>query len=94
VQARKVNVSQVGDRTTLSLRPERVMIEPKELVNTFEAEVKELIYLGDHIRTRVRLCDNDDFVIKIPNAQNHALLAVGDTVKVGWAVDDCRALDA
>jgi putative spermidine/putrescine transport system ATP-binding protein len=53
-----------------------------------------LIYLGDHIRTRVRLCANDEFIIKIPNASNHASLSVGETVKVGWAVDDCRALDA
>ncbi len=94
VQALKVNVDQVGDRTTLSLRPERVMIEPGELPNIFDAEVKELIYLGDHIRTRVRLCGNDDFVIKIPNAQNHARLSVGERVKVGWTIDDCRALDA
>jgi putative spermidine/putrescine transport system ATP-binding protein len=28
VHALKVNVAQVGDRTTLSLRPERVMIDP------------------------------------------------------------------
>ena len=94
VHALKVNVDEVGDRTTLSLRPERVMIKPAELPNTFEAQVKELIYLGDHIRTRVRLCGNDEFVIKIPNAQNHASLSVGETVKVGWTVDDCRALDA
>jgi putative spermidine/putrescine transport system ATP-binding protein len=94
VHALKVNVGNVGDRTTLSLRPERVMIEPGDLPNTFDAQVRELIYLGDHIRTRVRLCGNDEFVIKIPNASNHASLSVGETVKVGWTVDDCRALDA
>jgi putative spermidine/putrescine transport system ATP-binding protein len=94
VHALKVNVGDVGDRTTLSLRPERVMIEPGDLPNTFDAQVRELIYLGDHIRTRVRLCGNDEFVIKIPNASNHASLSVGETVKVGWTVDDCRALDA
>jgi putative spermidine/putrescine transport system ATP-binding protein len=94
VHALKVNVGEVGDRTTLSLRPERVMIEPGDLPNTFDAQVRELIYLGDHIRTRVRLCGNDEFVIKIPNASNHASLSVGETVKVGWTVDDCRALDA
>jgi putative spermidine/putrescine transport system ATP-binding protein len=94
VHALKVNVGNVGDRTTLSLRPERVMIEPGDLPNAFDAQVRELIYLGDHIRTRVRLCGNDEFIIKIPNASNHASLSVGETVKVGWTVDDCRALDA
>jgi putative spermidine/putrescine transport system ATP-binding protein len=96
VQALKVNVSGQGDRTTLSLRPERVLVnpDPGSVPNTFEAKVEELIYLGDHIRTRVSLCGNDEFVIKVPNAQNHAQLSTGETVKVGWAMEDCRALDA
>jgi putative spermidine/putrescine transport system ATP-binding protein len=96
VHALKVNVSEVGDRTTLSLRPERVEVNPAEgrFPNVFEAEVEELIYLGDHIRTRVNVCGNKDFVIKIPNAQGHARIETGGKVKVGWAMEDCRALDA
>jgi putative spermidine/putrescine transport system ATP-binding protein len=94
--ALKVNVDAVGDRTTLSLRPERVAVAPSNgaYVNVFEARVEELIYLGDHIRTRVNVCGNDQFVIKIPNASGHARIAVGETVKVGWTMEDCRALDA
>ena len=62
--------------------------------NAFPARVEELIYLGDHIRTRVNVCGNDKFIVKIPNAQSHARLTVGDTITVCWAKDDCRALDA
>jgi putative spermidine/putrescine transport system ATP-binding protein len=62
--------------------------------NMFDATVKELIYLGDHIRTRVSVCGHDDFVIKIPNSSDHASLKEDDLIHVGWTVEDCRALDS
>jgi putative spermidine/putrescine transport system ATP-binding protein len=95
VRAQAVKVTAAGERTMVSLRPERVQINPPEAGdNVFTARVEELIYLGDHIRTRVSVCGNDKFIVKIPNAQDHARLAVGETVTVAWAQDDCRALDA
>ncbi|WP_259783107.1 ABC transporter ATP-binding protein [Aestuariispira ectoiniformans] len=96
VKALKVNVDGVGSRTTLSLRPERVTVNPGEGVapNRCPAKVQELIYLGDHIRTRVSVSGNDDFVVKIPNASGHASLKVGEEVTLGWEAEDCRALDA
>ncbi|TVQ38930.1 MAG: ABC transporter ATP-binding protein [Geminicoccaceae bacterium] len=96
VRALKVNVAGVGTPTLLSLRPERVTVaaEPGSLPNVFEARVQELIYHGDHIRTRVRVCGHDDFIIKVPNRTGHVHLAPGETTMVGWHVEDCRALDA
>jgi len=96
LQALAVNVNGVGTRTTLSLRPERVMINPPDghLPNVAEARVEELIYLGDHIRTRINLAGNAEFIVKVPNAHGHAALSEGSTVKVGWSMEDCRALDA
>ncbi len=96
IQALPVNIGPTGSATTLSLRPERVTIAPESgsLPNIFEAEVLELIYLGDHMRSRVRVCGHDDFVIKVPNAAGHQHLRVGETVPVGWHAEDCRALDA
>ena len=95
VQAFKVNVDAVGDRATLSLRPERVEVnpEPGKFPNLFEAKIEELIYLGDHIRTRASVCGHSDFIVKIPNASHHATLNEGDIVKFGWSMEDCRALD-
>ncbi|SDH52521.1 ABC transporter ATP-binding protein [Roseospirillum parvum] len=95
IKALAVNVEGVGSRTALSLRPERVRIAPEagSLPNIFPARVEELIYLGDHIRTRISLCGNDQFIVKVPNAQGHATLKRGATVDVGWVADDCRALD-
>ncbi len=95
IEALAVNVHARGDRTMLSLRPERVMIDPAEgsCPNRFEATVRELIYLGDHVRTRVSVLGHDDFVIKIPNSAGHRALSNGETVRVGWLPEDCRALD-
>ncbi len=95
VHANKINVKGVGSRTTLSLRPERVTVnpEPGSVPNIFAALAKELIYLGDHIRTRFTVCGHDDFIVKIPNSAVHAQLEEGATVNIGWNVEDCRALD-
>ena len=95
VVANKVNVEGVGVRSTLSLRPERVTVnpEPGELPNIFSGKAEELIYLGDHIRTRFTVCGHNDFIVKIPNSAVHAHLKEGDTVNIGWNAEDCRALD-
>ena len=95
VHATDVAAGNVGEGTSLSLRPERVEIDPPEgkYPNVFEGKVEELIYLGDHIRTRVNMCGHDDFIVKVPNISDHASLIEGHNVKVGWAIDDCRALD-
>ncbi len=61
--------------------------------NNFEAKVKELIYLGDHIRSRVEVCGNDQFIVKIPNSYKEANLKEGSTVKLSWKASDSRALD-
>ncbi|MDX1400460.1 MAG: TOBE domain-containing protein, partial [Kiloniellales bacterium] len=96
VQALSVNHNGVGGNSTLSLRPERVFIQPENesCPNVVPAEVEEVIYLGDHVRTRISLCGHSDFVVKTPNAAGHVHLEVGQQVKVGWMADDCRALDA
>lgn len=93
--AKKVNVEGVGVRSTLSLRPERVTVnpEPGSLPNIFSGVAEELIYLGDHIRTRFTVLGHDDFIVKIPNSADHAHLQEGGTANIGWTAEDCRALD-
>ena len=95
VKALRVNVYEVGEKTSLSLRPERVEVNPPEgkYPNVFEGKVEELIYLGDHIRARATVCGHDDFIVKVPNASGHAALQEGSTMKFGWMLEDCRALD-
>jgi len=95
VKAEKVNVSAVGEATTLSLRPERVELEPEnEMDNIVSGKIEELIYLGDHIRVRMNVVGNNEFVVKIRNRGERRNLTAGQTVKIGWAASDCKALDA
>jgi len=96
VIAKNVNIAGVDKPTTLSLRPERVSLnpEPGSLPNIFDAKVEELIYLGDHIRSRVNIAGNDEFIVKIPNSNLHEQLGEGQTISHGWNTEDCRALDA
>jgi len=95
VKALPVNVNS-GEASTLSIRPERIVINPADhqCDNRFDARVLELIYHGDHLRTRVELMGHDQFIIKIPNGADHHAIAEGDQVHVGWHSRDCRALDA
>ena len=96
IQALSVNVEGIGRTSTLSLRPERVTVNPEagSVPNIVDAKVEELIYLGDHIRTRASVCGHDDFIIKMPNSAGHTKLNPGDAIQVGWLAEDCRALDA
>ncbi len=94
VKALKVNVNNVGDRTELSVRPERVTINSSNSnsTNMFTGKVKELIYLGDHIRARLEVCGNSEFIVKIPNEGN-LNLNEESTINVSWDPLDIRALD-
>jgi putative spermidine/putrescine transport system ATP-binding protein len=96
VHAVAIDVPGVGGDTTISLRPERVKINPPPgtCPNVFQAKVEELIYLGDHTRVRVAVCGHDDFIVKVANSEGLPVLAPGDVIPVGWKQEDCRALDA
>jgi putative spermidine/putrescine transport system ATP-binding protein len=96
INATSANIAGIGRDTTLSLRPERVMLgaAPDQCLNRFDAEVIELIYFGDHTRARVSVCGNDNFIVKIVNRDGQAMLRPGETVQIGWRTEDCRALDA
>jgi putative spermidine/putrescine transport system ATP-binding protein len=97
IDATPVNVSAVGDRTKVSIRPERVEFNKerlKEGAHTLKAEVLEFIYMGDIFRTRLRVAGNSDFVVKTRNAPDQVRLEPGTTIEIGWLPEDCRALDA
>jgi putative spermidine/putrescine transport system ATP-binding protein len=92
-----VNVSQVGERTLVSIRPERVEFNKDRLhpdAHTLKAEVKEFIYMGDIYRTRLSVAGNEDFIIKTRNAPDQRRLNPGEMIEIGWRPEDCRALDA
>ena len=95
VSALPVNIAGAS-RTQLSIRPERVEIDPEGAAaeNVLEAVVEEVIYLGDHLRTRLKVAGDDQFIVKTRNSLGGRSFKIGETVRIGWTTADCRALDA
>jgi len=97
IDAKPVNVSKAGDRTRVSIRPERVEFNKERLqegAHLLKAEVMEFIYMGDIFRTRLRVAGNEDFVVKTRNAPDQVRLTPGQQIEIGWLPSDCHALDA
>jgi len=96
IKAVPISVSGKNENSTVSLRPERVFLNDlaEDKVNKFQGQVRELIYLGDHIRARISVCGSDEFIVKVPNSSDIAGVSEGQDVTVGWSPEDCRALDA
>ena len=86
-----------GAQVMVSLRPERVQIggaAPTIGANghcRLAGRLREVIYLGDHVRARVALPGNDDFTVKRPIDDAHRLPAIGQPVELAWAPEHCRA---
>lgn len=83
-----------GDQTTLSIRPERVVLDPLpgDCENRLPATIQELIYHGDHLRLRLSVAGQDDFIVKVVNGVGHVKPKPGSVVTLGWCAEDCRAL--
>jgi putative spermidine/putrescine transport system ATP-binding protein len=97
IDCNPVNVSKPGERTRVSIRPERVEFNKDRLqegAHTLKAEVLEFIYMGDIFRTRLRVAGNDEFIVKTRNAPDQVRLEPGAQIDIGWLPSDCRALDA
>ena len=97
IDCKPVNVSKPGERTRVSIRPERVEFNKDRLqagAHLLKATVQEFIYMGDIFRTRLSVAGNDDFVIKSRNAPDQVRLEPGAQIEIGWLPEDCRALDA
>ncbi|MFN7222750.1 MAG: ABC transporter ATP-binding protein [Paracoccaceae bacterium] len=96
IDATPVNVTQKGQQTLVSIRPERVEFKPEMMpagANMIGAEVLEVIYMGDILRARLRVSGSDDFVMKMRNTLSQTHLRPGQHIKVGWHPQDARALD-
>ena len=97
IDAIPVNVGTPGERTRVSIRPERVEFNKARLhkdAHTLKAKVVEFIYMGDIFRFKLSVAGRDDFVVKTRNAPDAIRLAPGEEIEIGWLPQDCRALDA
>jgi len=86
-----------GAAVSVSLRPERVQIGTaghrieKVPGCHLTGTLREVIYLGDHVRARVALPGNDDFTVKRPIDEAQRLPPIGGAVDLAWRPEHCRA---
>lgn len=94
LSAEAVNIGNVGDQTTLSLRPERIEFEPAHASdNIVDGTIREVIYHGDHLRVVMEVAGNSEFIVKVRNRGDQRTLEPGQVNSLGWAARDCKALD-
>lgn len=94
IEATAVNVREVGQKTLVSIRPERIEVDATPAgENPIEAEVLEFIYMGDVFRTRVRVAGSENFIVKHRNAHGRRRMRPGERIYLRWARQDARALD-
>ena len=94
ILANPISVKSKGDRTTVSLRPERALINPSnKMDNLHSGKIEEVIYHGDHTRVRINLLGNPEFILKVPNSSSNLDIKLGNEIKIGWNSEDARALD-
>ncbi len=95
VAARAIDVAEVGAPATLSIRPERVHLNASGAAsndeNSYPAQVRELIYLGDHVRVRLAAIGSEDITAKLPASGLPAEIAPGRDVLLSWTAADCQA---
>jgi len=95
VSATAVNIDGRGARTRLSVRPERLVINPDEddELNRFKASVLGMDFRGDHTLLHLRLASGTQLEAKISNALAENGFGSDGSVEVGWRARHCRALD-
>ena len=94
ILANPISVKSKGEKTTVSIRPERALINPKDKMdNSHKGKIEEVIYHGDHTRVRINLLNNSEFILKVPNSSQNLDIKLGNEIDIGWNSVDARALD-
>jgi len=94
ILANPITVKSKGEKTTVSLRPERALINPDgKMDNSHKGKIEEVIYHGDHTRVRLNLLGNNEFILKVPNSSANLDIKLGNEINIGWDSTDARALD-
>ena len=94
IMANPIRVKSKGEKTIVSLRPERAVINPENnMDNKHKGKIEEVIYHGDHTRVRLNLLGNNQFILKVPNSSARMDIKLGNEINIGWNSQDSRALD-
>ena len=94
ILANPISVKSKGEKTKVSIRPERAIINPQnKMDNNHKGKIEEVIYHGDHTRVRLSLLGNSNFILKVPNSSQNLDIKLGNVINISWNSHDARALD-
>jgi putative spermidine/putrescine transport system ATP-binding protein len=94
IAACPVDARTAGERTVVSLRPERMELRPAAAdpcppgINRLPASVREVIYLGDHMRVRVDLGGESECMVRLSATGDGPELQPGAQVAAIWRAED------
>lgn len=78
----------------LFIRPESIILAPDEVlpdINRFSLVVNNILFDGSNTKLLATMEDSDfELIVALPQNQQFAHIARGDTVKAGVHVDSCR----
>lgn len=96
VLATAVNIAGPGSRTSLAVRPESLVFDAPgaEFENRFACQVREVVWMGDHLRVRTSFGGNEHFIVRLDQRRHAQVPPPHQDVELCWRADDCRALDA
>lgn len=86
---------EVGGNVCLALRPEKCLFvdhHEKEHYNVTQGIVEDVVYIGETSKYRVKLANEQTFVLKQQNRLGVKTYRRGDQVIVGWHYEDMRVV--
>ncbi|MCE1170599.1 ABC transporter ATP-binding protein [Zoogloea sp.] len=94
LQTRAADVGPVGGPAVVSVRPERIVLNgaSERCENRLTAKVRELIYLGDHVRVQLDLGNQSTLTVKTPISDLSHEIRPEQAIEVGFPAQFARAL--
>jgi len=80
-----------GDAVSISLRPEKVVLleSGEERENVYTGTLRDIIYVGETTKFYVELGEKgEDVFLKLQNRKGIPRLSRGDSIRIGWDMDD------
>ncbi|MDX5371934.1 MAG: ABC transporter ATP-binding protein [Pseudomonadaceae bacterium] len=95
VRTLKANCTQVGQPTTVSVRPEKLSFTERlgEGGNQVRAHFVTRHYVGEYIRYHFETASGSELVVKNLNDSSAPRLSARDEVALAWRPEDSQALD-
>ena len=91
VRARTAAALATGGRVTLSIRPEKITVDPADADNRFRLRLENVVYVGESSRLILAGALGPEFVVKTDRSPADLNASRGRDIEVGWRARDCLA---